>query len=52
MSTILIIDDEPAICMLLAETVSGEGWTPQFAHTISEGLKKATTIKDEIENLD
>lgn len=52
MSTILIIDDEPAICMLLAETVSGEGWTPQFAHTISEGLKKATADKTDIVLLD
>ncbi len=43
MATILIIDDEPSICLLLTETVSQEGWTPVSAHTLTEAHK---TISD------
>ncbi len=39
MVTILIIDDEPSICMLLSETMSGEGWKPVCASTLTEAHK-------------
>ena len=39
MATILIIDDEPSICLLLKETVSQEGWTPVSVHTLAEAHK-------------
>ena len=43
MANILIIDDEPSICLLLTETVSQEGWTPVSVHTLAEAHK---TIAD------
>jgi two-component system NtrC family response regulator len=52
MTTILIIDDEPSICMLLAETVSQEGWAPVFAHTLAEALEKVTAENVDIVLLD
>ena len=39
MANILIIDDEPSICLLLSETVSQEGWSSVSAHTLAEAQK-------------
>ncbi len=52
MSTILIIDDEPSICMLLSETVSQEGWASLSAHTLAEAQKMTATNEVDIVLLD
>ncbi len=52
MTTILIIDDEPNLCTLLAETVIQEGWTPVCVHTLEEAREKADSDHFDIVLLD
>jgi two-component system NtrC family response regulator len=42
MANILIIDDDPKICQVLARVVHGQGHATQSAHTLARGLEMAS----------
>lgn len=52
MPTILIVDDDPSICILLSETVIQEGWTAVGAHNLNDALKKAESNDIDVVLLD
>jgi sigma-B regulation protein RsbU (phosphoserine phosphatase) len=41
MTTILIVDDDPTICLLLKRSLERQGYTVEIASNGSEGLEKA-----------
>lgn len=52
MATVLIVDDEPMLGMLLSETVSQEGWTPVCAGSPAEAKKIIGTREFDVVLLD
>lgn len=50
--TVLIIDDEVDLCQLVKKYLNKKGYTVYMAHTLTEGLKKVSTLKPDILILD
>lgn len=51
-TNVLIVDDEPEICILLASIIKKYNLNPVYVHTISEALSTAERIKPAITFLD
>jgi len=52
MADVLIIDDEEAVCRMLAELIQGFNHTAVYAHTIHDGLSKAAAQPFDVVFLD
>ena len=50
--TVLIIDDEVELCLMLREYLNKKGYTVYIAHTLTEGRKKLALFKPDILMLD
>ena len=49
---VLIVDDEPDICLLLARKLQKKGFDTSFANTLAEGIEKFTTARPDFLILD
>ena len=50
--TVLIIDDEVDLCLMVRKYLNHKGYMVYMAHTLADGLKKLSTLKPDILILD
>jgi CheY-like chemotaxis protein len=52
MKTALVVEDDPALCRLMALILSGERWRVACAHNGADGLADAASLKPDVILLD
>jgi CheY-like chemotaxis protein len=52
MKTALVVEDDPALCRLMALILSGERWRVTCAHNGADGLADAAALKPDVILLD
>ena len=52
MKTALVVEDDPALCRLMALILSSERWTVACAHNGAEGLEDVASLKPDVILLD